>query len=575
MSFQGSPNALPPVKRKRGRPPKAGSLNDKITSTMNININTLPLHGSPTAELNSNQIVKRGIPDCFTPVMKVSPSARIKKRSRKRSEALLLLPAENSPSKKLKPTRHLSQPDLGMATPLLAAINGANFTPYSQINSRTLDNISLITQLDLSVYNTPLLAIRSHFPGHNPQYTPSYDPSRSFLTPQSVQDYGKITSGYSVVPSPGFGGLLDRNLLPPVSIAAKSPTRRPKKARKSPPQPIQHLSQAPLPQPSLPQNLLLQTSLIQRSLRPPQLQQLQQHQHAEQSRIPQTQQLESLQSQLLQSLVPHTLSQASSPKDAFLMKLMIDELGKAVLSKDFFNDPFAEAPKPSKTVIPEETFKPKLTHSKSAIGIEAQYLQLANFDFPTEPLDQSSSLNDDFGQQPAMLRRFNSDYTGASSLAAMGGSLASISESFNDERPQQPPQTPKVKENYLFLSTGLTPSSNTANNNLIFNLTPQFNSMMYSMMHINSPQLKKFLNNPQTFLNQDFFMNQQAQAPALLTINMTDLMGMGPCSSSSAPRPEKIDPTPSLSSASSNYSIPEDSGDARLALKKIIHVKRQ
>lgn len=564
MSFQGSPDALPPIRRKRGRPPKAGSLSDKITSTMNININTLPLHSSPTAELNSNQIVKRGIPDCFTPVMKVSPNSRLKKHSRKRSEALLLLPADSSPTKRQKQPRHQSQPDLGMATPLLSAINAASLTPYSQVNSRTLDNISLITQLDLSVYNTPLLAVKPH-------YTPTYDSSRAFLTPQGVHDYGKVTPTYPVVPSPGFGGHLDKNLLPPVSIAAKSPSKKPKKARKSPPE---QLSQLPVPQ-----NVLLGTALLQRSLRPPQLQQV------DHGQLRSSQSLQSLVSQLLSlmsqplpslqsqppSLIP--LTQAASPKDGFQMKLMIDELGKAVLSKDFFNEVFPEEPKPLKaeTSAPVELFKPKLTHSKSAIGIEAQYLPLANFDFPSEPLEQTASLSDDFVQQPLVLRRHNSDFTGISSVLGMGSNLASISEATVDER--QPPQTPKVKENYLFSSTGLTPSSNTTNNNLIFNLTPQFNSMMYSMMHINSPQLKKFLNNPQTFLNQDFFMNQQPQAPALLTINMTDLMGMG--ASSAAPRPEKPDEAPSLSSTSSNYSMPEDSGDARLALKKIIHVKRR
>lgn len=94
-------------KRKRGRPPKPNNFSNKITKTINISINTSPLSNSPDAENNSNQIVKRGIPDIFTPTMRVSPNSRIKKRKVR---------------------------------------DGINASPIKkEINTKALDNIALIT----------------------------------------------------------------------------------------------------------------------------------------------------------------------------------------------------------------------------------------------------------------------------------------------------------------------------------------------------------------------------------------------------------------------------------------------
>lgn len=148
MSFPSSSsptssiNATPSAKKKRGRPPKADSLSNKITTTLNINVNTSPMCNSPTAENNSNLIVKRGAPDVFTPLMRVSPNSK-----RKRSKSSMSV--ESSGGQK-KPKNDL------MVTPLSGAINGSTFTPYHLINSQTLDNISMITQSNPQIAFIPM-----------------------------------------------------------------------------------------------------------------------------------------------------------------------------------------------------------------------------------------------------------------------------------------------------------------------------------------------------------------------------------------------------------------------------------
>lgn len=95
LVMDGSEN-VPPVKRKRGRPPKALSLTNKITTTLNIEVNTSPLKlRIPQAETNSNNLLKRGAPDFFTPLMRVLPSLR--KRKRKSSTSSITTPIEQSP----------------------------------------------------------------------------------------------------------------------------------------------------------------------------------------------------------------------------------------------------------------------------------------------------------------------------------------------------------------------------------------------------------------------------------------------------------------------------------------------
>lgn len=266
-------------------------------------------------------------------------------------------------------------------------------------------------------------------------------------------------------------------------------------------------------------------------------------------------------------------------KKDFLLKLTIDDLGKAVLSNDLFQSALStvqlKQAKPSAELLEQKLIESPINDMDfarvdSAVGLETRQV-------PQNYKRLSSSVkNDDSNKPPAhpgVLRRHHSDITGISSnMVGSASTLTSISEftteSLSEKQSLQMPQTPKQKDTH-FLSTGLTPS------NLNFNLTPNFNSMMYSIMNINSPQQKKTINSAQFLSNQDFFMNglsggQQSSPQATQsqnTVCMNNLMnnGANPRISNSGEVPYNSQ-TP-LSS--------EDSGDARLALKKIIQIKKK
>lgn len=614
----GSPNSTtssinnsPPMKRKRGRPPKADSLTNRITSTMNISVNTSPLSNSPTAESNSNQITRRNNPDYYTSILKVSPTSKTptQKKKRKSSHGLpshqrqnstgdfsnLSSPTDLSPNKKSKSNNHISrQGDNLFVTPLSAAINGSTFTPYHQINSKTLDNISFITQSNstssnssFNQYNTPPSStVKPQFDnGANQLYSP---------TPKADNAQAALANGFNanniVNPSIllGHGEFeMNKNLLPPVSIvsntvtidevASKQQTKSnpAEKKRKSP-----KISRDPSPK------------TVQK----------------------------------VEKVLEDEKPKESATNTQFQLKLTVDDSGKAVLSNDFFQSLTGSQVKKEevktttqsidtskRSITPEpkvneneyttnsreQSFKPRLTHANSVIGIETQHFPELAFKSENEASvdfnqDQSKysqqQLQGVFPPQGNALRRHNSDFTG---LNIGGGfnassSLIPITEGM-DEYSQannlpQLPQTPKIKDNFLLASTGLTPSLMIANNNLTFNLTPQFNSMMYSMMNINSPQLKRNFNHSQFLLNQDFFMNLAApnsNSNNQNTINMTDLLSLGnnaahaKLENSDRILQDKIEQPEMAQVSSSSSNSNDESGDARLALKKIIHVKRR
>lgn len=446
-------NTSPPMKRKRGRPPKADSLSTRITTTMNINVNTSPLNSSPTAESNSNLITRRKNPDYYTSILKVSPnklssplksSSPLKKRSK--SKTGLISPSNDSPTKKHKLNDQL-------VTPYSSTNHNTPFNHH--INSKTLDNISYITHSD--IYNTPpsLQSVPHH------QYQINHHPA------PPPPKFNRSSSQPMLNPSMLIPNEFDKNLLPPVSIASKEKND-------------QKVDQKTDPKPEKKDN-------------------------------------------------------------GFQLKLTVDDSGKAVLSNDLFKRSLSET----------------------------------NLSGPATTNPPSTSTDTSTG--PNLLRRHNSDFTGINTSNVYAPNLNSINE--HDSSPldklnnkssilPQLPQTPKIKENYLYSSTGLTPSSNFLSNNLSFNLTPQFNSMMYSMMNINSPQLKISSNNQQFLSNQDFFMNQN-NSPINNTINMNELMSL---THDSSIKDSKIsDEEVNTSTSNSN----DENGDAKSALKKIIHIKRK
>ncbi|ODV82381.1 uncharacterized protein CANTADRAFT_24917 [Suhomyces tanzawaensis NRRL Y-17324] len=635
-SKSASGTSTPQVRKKRGRPPKATSLSSKITTTLNISVNTSPLSGLPTAEFNSNQIVKRGAPDFFTPLMRIGSA---KQKKRRKNSASSSVGSSPSVAKRAKsntaaaiPTAAAAAPHMDnlLVTPLSSAINGSTFTPYHQINSRALDNISMITQSDqvhnpqmfnlhnsdVSYYNTPPSStVKGHFPNYlsTPQFVGSArspvfpTPSRTEERPQSQAPAFMVTSS---TPTPNVHNQdpmnmsPNNNLLPPVSLI---PSKMDFLEQQQQQQHHQQQQQQPQQQQ---QQQLHQDTQCQTPQSGEALKELPRKELPRKQRPQRTAKA--------QLVVPQTTKASTPPTSNYLLKLTIDDLGKAIFSSDFFASepkevsPTVEvsphtkplpAPVKAKAVSKAPTLKkeaklptvrPRLTHANSVIGIEAQYIQKEQKPQIHENVNPANGT-------PAALRRHNSDITGFTNTV-QNSSLASISEQGNITQPPMP-QTPKYDDNYLYTSTGFTP-----NTNLGFSLTPQFNSMMYSMMSINSPQVRK--NNQEFLMNQEFFMGgqppQQTQDfrfdqdnltlqshkpqvgpsnPSLTageststgafndgSINMTDLMNLGNSTNDyDSKNSAKPFQTPSSSAPLSN----EDSGDARLALKKIIHVKRK
>lgn len=508
-SFSKPPPIETPVKKKRGRPPKASSLTNKITTTMNISVNTSPLSNSPTAESNSNQMMKQGAPDFFTPLMRVSPSNPRTKKRRKTTAA--------SPLSELRPQKQRSSSALATPTSL-------GYFPYTPglISGKTLDNISSITQEQSQQEWNQRVPQKQHTT-HQLYVSPNASQLNS--SPKNSAQYVSPNNSFSED---------SHNLLPAASFVTKNGPHK--------------------------------------VIMPPTPQSASQESRAQGAREP--------------SIAETAIKLEPMESD---FSLTVDDLGKAVFSSDFFtskntvrhepvqrNAPVrngvsstskepvhAQTPKREKT---EE--KPRLTHSNSVIGIEVQHSTWAAL--PHAEAMAPQQLQVQSSPKPNLLRRHNSDFSGvaASSILTLSSApLGAISE--HKAAPTAAaaadtlvvPQTPNFKENYLYSATGFTPTSAS------FNLTPQFNSLMYSMMNMNSPAAKKGL---QFLMNQDIFMGSansgqmldSQSAPMGDLINMNEHSEMQAASGTPPASPHPSDAHPS-------------DGDARSALKSIMHIRKQ
>ncbi|EMG47111.1 hypothetical protein G210_2611 [Candida maltosa Xu316] len=498
-------------KKKRGRPPKPNSFAQKITTTLNINVNTSPLHSSP-AESNSNLSVKQGAPDIFTPLMRVSPSSAKKKKRKSSSSGSM----NGSPTsiKKLKsstskPTKqqHNNNP---LVTPLSSSVenNFPNSDPPYQINYKTLDNISMITQSQ-SFYNTPPPTSRNRFFSTPNSQNYGLDKLSSPNFPAPIDHHPiKDINNYS---SPNLGKINEskhealsfspsKNLLPPVSLSSNTNNTSNIKSNKDASSPPTTTATTTTATTTTTEEENKDNSSIRKS---------------------------------------STATTTRKSSEDFSFKLTIDDSGKAVLSSDIFA-PTTTVKKQDEDSTSPTTQPPALLHTKSAIGLD--------------------SLNKETNKVP--LRRHNSDITNFASVSKEYTipSLSSISEvppqqQQQQQQQQQPfnPQTPK--ETYTYVSTGLTP---------LFNLTPQFNALMYSVMNINnSPPYKRgmnpFVSNQELFNERTTVENNNNQLEELTEV------------------PKLEDASQSSGSGSGSGSTSEESfsGDARLALKKMIHIKRK
>lgn len=410
-------------KKKRGRPPKPDSFTQRITSTMNINVNTSPLSSSP-AESNSNSAAKQGAPNVFTPLMRVSPTTKTK---RKRKNSTTSTISNQSPGM-LKKVKSFSLPSTMLATPLSSVGTSFPNSIESQyhFNKNTLDNISMITQLQSkpsrsqSLYNTP--------PSSAGQKNGCFMPHHRNLDAMASQE--RVDASPIRKKSP------DKNLLPPALLTGNTPKVE------------------------------------------------------------------------------------SKTSDDFQLKLVIDDLGKAILSSDMFK-PTQATPKP----------------------------QLAR---PIEPTEEKPSRG--------VLRRCNSDITGSITQPKLESQLSSVNENFMTN-----PQTPK--DNYMYVSTGLTP---------IFNLTPQFNSLMNSVMSLNSPQYRKGMN--PFLVNQEIFTSEQnLQAPHQIPITLSHIHHLENLTEHPSEEKEQTAVDAEVDSEEININSgasSDESGDARLALKRVMYVQR-
>lgn len=128
-----------PIKRRRGRPPKNNKLPDAFP-TLTLQFQTSPDSGSPTAESNSNMMVKMGEPDAFTPLMKVSPSNPSRKRRRRSNHHSDI---DDLPSKRsvVSQSNELSEDPL--LTPMSLSLATA---PSLYVNAKTVDSLSQIVK---------------------------------------------------------------------------------------------------------------------------------------------------------------------------------------------------------------------------------------------------------------------------------------------------------------------------------------------------------------------------------------------------------------------------------------------
>lgn len=551
-----STTPLQTPKKKRGRPPKPDSLAQKITTTLNININASPPNSNP-AELNSNLMVKRGAPDAFTPLMRVSPTHPLKRR---RKSSVGTTTSGSPTAKRSKSTKKSNKTTTNdtphLVTPLSSSSDG--HFPSSehsyQFDYKTLDKLSMVTQSQ-GYYNTPPpTSTNASFSTPNqPRHASGLPTPREQLNNNSKiyssesSQLSKINECKQESTSPS------KNLLPPVSLTSNSNnnTHSLDKLKGSPIKINREKPTSPIEIVPKSNNINAITTTTTTNT-----------------------------NTTVDSIKSRKQSSSSSAEE-FLFKLTIDDLGKAVLSGDMFaptklsmelvpshprspkkSSPIQNSPSPKQVIDTPST----LVQSNSVIGIET---------FHTDP------------KVKAPLRRHNSDITNFTSSAR--DSLPILS-SINEAAIQSNnPQTPK--DTYTYASTGLTP---------LFNLTPQFNALMYSVMNLNgSPSPFKRANNP-FLVNQEIFtgcgvnesnsqqqQQQQSNTSSSLSSQSQQLeelveqphledhqsdLSSELLNSKDATATDIIQQNYLLTSSSSSL---DESGDARLALKKIIHVKRQ
>jgi hypothetical protein len=546
-------------KKKRGRPPKPNNLLNKITTTVNIAI-----HSVSTSETFLNQSIKQGQPDIFTPLMKVNPKRRRRTTPKKTLEYNLITPIDNKSS-----------------------IIHHNSKNLDNVSGKTLDNLQYVTNgygYITPKEEVPISGSRSNVNHPNLYNSENFNnlnfhhslvsPSSAFRAAGVVEGSNSQDSSINVLGTPGAGGCGSQTNFG-LELTAKSklnssgdlllPLQKFKKPHDYKSDnlgtlsSIQHSLTNSISSLNNHQNRYFYNNLNYNHIvngsaneigngngnendrvngegnfknlincRNP----IRSHIHNNNENFSRSQPISThdvnkfnyLINQNGESYLPSTPSSiqrsysyshlvqpksntistktrsnsTSAPKTKsksissfsdsdFSLKLLIDDSGKAILSTDCFDiknlGKVDKVDKIDKDRVVEKLTIPKLTHYNTVIGIET--------------IDDMK--------------------------------LSTISETTNNL--PLLPQTPNFNRDYHF-NTGFTPNSN-----LALNLTPLFNSMMHSMMSIQSPK--------RTYLWNEEFDNNCHNNIGDNLINSTHFI--------------KDDH--------------EDSSDARLALKKLIDVK--
>lgn len=496
MSKQTPERPQEPIKRRRGRPPKNNKLADAFP-TLTLQFETSPDSTSPTAESNSNKMMKIGEPDAFVPLMKVSPSVSW---SKKRKRKMLATTAPESPSKKSRPSDSDfdksardadSSIDDTLLTPMSIASNSSSTNLHAnlQVNPKTLENLSFVTDSDHH-------SRHSNFGNYHTLASSSTSSSSSSRHPRNLP---LITPPHSTF----------KSYFPNEDSGVANPD----------PSTYGH------------------SDLLREALAPSQLNSISEEKEKEKEK-----------SDLL-SFVDDGL---------FLFQLVVDERGRAALSnkdnnqlplekpQDPFSvntitDPVNVAPIEASPLDHPPPHLPRLVHAHTAIGIEALHRKLTRSKESVGKKFMKRNLS-----EPAIL-----------TTTPMGPPQSASLESESNVEKLMIPQTPKSRFEF---GSGYTPFENqgevsTLDGELAYNLTPQFNAMMYSMMNIDSPQQKRatqsahsFLS-PQVDLSQSSIMTSPQVSDAMYT---KDLLG--------------TEPSPKSAST--------DEGDARTALRKAFNRRK-
>lgn len=527
-----------PVKRKRGRPPKKLA---QQFPTMTLQFSTSTDATSPTAELNSNLMVKLGEPDSFTPLMKVSPTVHKKRR---RKSSVSTVDTDDLPGKR-------RGKELEMLTPMsTSSITSSYSRSGFVVDAAAMENMSMITgsgNFPHQPYNTPphllikptffnaglLREFREPGSGGGTRQLVTLEPrgfNMDVIDVDPQRGDGADVSGVArKYPSLDARANLTSTLVASSSnlgvnanLANLGTLRNPGKGRTT----------------LLPKELDRSTE-VARGL--DDLHTLNKHNADRPLQKSDASKNEARTSPRL-ALGPHSASEVNEVSFVddgnFSFQLVVDDLGRATLA----NRMDSAVSSPGINLVDVEAVgyhsvqlqpPPKLSHAHTAIGIET-ILQREKPGLTTS----NSSITDTKALMDSKRDRYHPT-------------------TVMDDGPEKyiVPQTPKGRDDFY---VGYTPKYDTADA-LAYNLTPQFNSMMYSMMSINSPQQKKGFTQ-QPFLHAEAQNAHYGRTNGELASSIdTELLGRRNNFGDVANRSELSSP---------------DEGDARAALKNLFRLKR-